>query len=122
MSDLFDYPKTNAERAERWDDYDTSRIGHAVDAVRAIATALGANIFPPSELQEDLERLHELALDEQERSEYPDINMDVFELADTIESRLFEIKEAVSTIQEAVSPLGYLWPDPDEYTEEDDDD
>ncbi len=77
MSDLFDYPKTNAERAERWDDYDTSRIDHAVDAVRAIATALGANIFPPSELQEDLERLSKLALDEQERAEYPKMRIPV---------------------------------------------
>ena len=49
--------------------------------------------------------------------------IDVLDLAETIESRLYEIKEAADTILDAVSPLGYLWPDEeaedDEYEEED---
>lgn len=122
MSDLFDYPKTNAERAERWEDFDASRVDHAVDAVRAIVSALGGNIYPSSDLQQDLERLSEMVIDEQENAEYPDINIDVLDLAHTIESRLFDIKEAVDTILDAVSPLGELWPDPDEDSDEDEDD
>ena len=119
MSDPFDYPKTNAERAERWEDFDASRLDHAVDAVRAIVAALGGNIHPSSDLQEDLERLSEMVTDEQENAEYPDINIDVLDLADTIESRLYEIKEAADTILDAVSPLGYLWPDEEEEDEDD---
>lgn len=118
-SDFFDLPQNNAQRAELWEDFDTARLARASDALSHMLSVLGCNIpFGSNELSNDLERLHKLIDDQQESAEYPDIDPDVFDLADSIDSRMYDIKEATEIVINAVSDLAYLFPDPDEDYEE----
>lgn len=118
-SNLFDVPENNAQRAELWEQFDTTRLRRAADALYEILSALGCNMaLGPNELRDDLDRLHMLVLNQQTRATYPNINSDVFELADSIESTMFDVKEAAETILETVRDLVDLFPDPDDDYEE----
>ena len=111
----------NAKREERWEEFDTTRLLYAADALDRMRSILGDTImYAPPEIQDNLLRLHKITLEQQEIAEYPDIDEEVFDLAWELESDLYEIQEAAESILKVLNDLTELSPDPDEYDEEED--
>jgi hypothetical protein len=102
---------TEEEWQRLYEGFETADVLTAVDQLDGVRSIVGdGENWEPPEIRTDLLKLHQLAMDVVNHG-VTDKAQEMFELADDIDSQVFDMIQALETIQRTLTTLTRLYPD-----------
>lgn len=118
FDDQDDWDEPDRKKVESFEEYDTENLSRAIEHLGQIQNFAGSG-FPPSQMREDLQRLHQMA--EQivdDGIEDDELNEEFWTLLDEVSSDALLVYESAQKLWSILSDLEDLQPLDEEWEDE----